>query len=215
MDLDLWPLDALVLRTPGLELRPDDDAGLRELVALARQGVHPPEQMPFVVPWTDAEPAELGTSAMRFHWRQRAALSPRDWTVQFLVRRDGRVIGEQSLASVDFATTREVVTGSWVGARWQGQGYGTEMRAAVLAFAFEHLGATCARSAAFVDNPASLTVSAKLGYRHDGSQRLARRGRCADQIRLVLSPEDFAEHRPGWRLDVTGADGCRALLGVA
>jgi hypothetical protein len=102
--------------------------------------------MPFVVPWTDADAADLGRSSVQFHWQQRATLSPQDWTVQFLVRADGRVIGEQSLAAVDFALTREVVTGSWVGMRLQGQGYGTEMRAAVLAFAFEHLGANRARS---------------------------------------------------------------------
>ena len=37
----------LVLRTPRLELRPDDDAGLHELVDVAYRGVHPPEEMPF------------------------------------------------------------------------------------------------------------------------------------------------------------------------
>jgi RimJ/RimL family protein N-acetyltransferase len=214
MDAALWPLEELVLTTPRLELRPDDDAGLRELVDLARLGVHPPEEMPFVVPWTDADAADLGRSSVQFHWQQRATLGPQDWTVQFLVRADGRVIGEQSLAAVDFALTREVVTGSWVGMRLQGQGYGTEMRAAVLAFAFEHLGANRARSAAFVDNPASLAVSAKLGYRRDGSQWLVRRGRCVEQVRLVLGPEDFAGHRPDWRLDVAGAQCCRALLGA-
>jgi RimJ/RimL family protein N-acetyltransferase len=193
-----------------VELRPDDDAGPRELVELAHQGVDPPEQMPFVVPWTDADPADLGRLALQFHWRQRAALSPQDWAVQFLVRLDGRVIGEQSLASVDFTTTREVVTGSWVGMRRQGNGYGTEMRAAVLAFAFEYLAANRARSAAFVDNPAPLAVSAKLGYRRDGTRWLARRVRCAEQIRLVLGPEDFDEHRPTWRLGVAGVESCRA-----
>ena len=45
---DPWPLRHLVLRTPRLELRPDDDAGLLELAEEARLGVHPPELMPFV-----------------------------------------------------------------------------------------------------------------------------------------------------------------------
>ncbi len=39
---DPWPVGGLTLHTPRLELRPDDDAGLRELAALALQGVHPP-----------------------------------------------------------------------------------------------------------------------------------------------------------------------------
>ena len=36
---DPWPLRHLVLRTPRLELRPDDDAGLLELVDLAHEGI--------------------------------------------------------------------------------------------------------------------------------------------------------------------------------
>src|SRR5262245_17918804 len=52
-----WPLRGLVLRTPRLELRPDDDDGLRELVALAHQGIHDPAVMPFHAPWTDAPAA--------------------------------------------------------------------------------------------------------------------------------------------------------------
>ncbi|MDT7673622.1 MAG: hypothetical protein QOD82_1524, partial [Pseudonocardiales bacterium] len=56
---DPWPLRGLVVRTPRLELRPDDDAGVAELVAVAYRGVHPPEQMPFNEPWTDADPRYL------------------------------------------------------------------------------------------------------------------------------------------------------------
>ncbi len=39
---DPWPLRHLLLRTPRLELRPDDDAGLLELVDLAHGGCLPP-----------------------------------------------------------------------------------------------------------------------------------------------------------------------------
>ena len=35
---DPWPLRHLVLRTPRLELRPEDDAGLLELVDLPTAG---------------------------------------------------------------------------------------------------------------------------------------------------------------------------------
>ena len=38
--MEHWPLRHLVLRTPRLELRPDDIAGLDELVAVA-YGRHP------------------------------------------------------------------------------------------------------------------------------------------------------------------------------
>ena len=118
----------------------------------------------------------------------------------------------QGLGAEQFAVTREVRTGSWLGLRHQGRGVGTEMRAAVLLFAFDHLGAVSARSAAFTDNPASLGVSAKLGYRSDGTEVVARRGEPAVDVRLLVDPATF--RRPGWELRVTGLDACRAALGL-
>jgi RimJ/RimL family protein N-acetyltransferase len=207
-----WPLRHLVLRTPRLELRPDDDAGLDELVAVAYDGVHPPAEMPFARPWTDADPRFLGRGMLQHFWAERAALAPEDWRIHFLVRLDGRVIGTQRLAAHDFAVTREVDTGSWIGRRYQGRGIGTEMRAAVVLFAFDHLGATAARSAAFPDNPSSYGVSRRLGYRRDGTETLARRGRPVEQIRLLVMPSTLV--RPEWTLAVEGyGEECRALLG--
>lgn len=211
-DLDPWPLHSLVLRTPRLELRPDDDAGLAELAEVAGEGIHPPEGMPFAVPWTDADPADLKRNTWQYHWSLRAALSPQDWTVQFLVRLDGSMIGCQGLTGRNFGTSREVSSGSWLGRRWQRRGYGTEMRAAVLLLAFDHLGATAARSGAFRDNPSSLRVSEKLGYRPDGTETWVRRGAAAPQTRLLLEAGDF--DRPDWRLSVTGLDACLPLLGA-
>jgi len=211
---DPWPLRGLVLRTPRLELRPDDDAGLAELVAVAYRGVHPPEQMPFAEAWTDADPRYLGRGALQHHWQNRATVGPASWLVAFLVRLDGRVIGSQRLRGVDFAVTREVSTGSWLGLSYQGRGLGTEMRTAVLGLAFDHLGAERARSEAFTDNPASLAVSRRLGYREDGSHTVAVRGLARRETRLVLDRADFEARRPGWRPAVSGVDACRALLGA-
>jgi RimJ/RimL family protein N-acetyltransferase len=207
-----WPLRHLVLRTPRLELRPDDDAGLLELVEEAHFGVHPPEQMPFVVPWTDAEPEHLGRRSLQWYWSQRAALAPGKWTINFLVRVEGRVVGTQGFTGADFGILREVVTGSWVGIRHQGRGIGTEMRAAVLAFAFDHLGAVRARSSASSDNHASLRVSQRLGYRRDGTAAVVRRDRPTQDVRLLLVREEFV--RPDWQLEVDGLDACRPLLGA-
>jgi RimJ/RimL family protein N-acetyltransferase len=207
-----WPLRHLVLRTPRLELRPDDDAGLYELIEVAYGGVHPPDEMPFGVPWTDADPKYLGRGVLQFHWSQRAQFAPEKWSIHFLVRFEGRVIGTQSMDGVEFGVVREIETGSWLGLPFQRRGLGTEMRAAVLAFAFDHLGAVRARSAAFTDNPASLRVSERLGYARDGSDMVARRGNPAEKIRLVLTPDRFV--RPDWTLEVEGVDACRPLLGA-
>jgi RimJ/RimL family protein N-acetyltransferase len=212
MSSDPWPLRHLVLRTPRLELRPDDDAGLLELAEEARLGVHPPALMPFLVPWTDAPPDEAARATVQWHWEKRAALTPQRWALNFLVRLDGRVVGTQEIEASDFAVTREVSTGSWIGLRHQGSGVGTEMRAAALMFAFDHLGAVRARSYAFADNAPSLRVSEKLGYRRDGTAVLARRGEAAQDVRLLLDPEAF--RRPGWALEVDGVDACLPMLGV-
>lgn len=130
-----------------------------------------------------------------------------------LVRDDGRVIGIQELSGKEFAIIREVSTGSWLGIAHQGQGYGTEMRCAVLLLAFDHLNATIARSGAFADNPASLRLSEKLGYRTDGANTCARRGTAATEIRLVLELSHFV--RPKWTLRVDGLAGCRQMLGAS
>jgi len=207
-----WPLRHLVLRTPRLELRPDDDAGLHELVAEAYEGVHPPEEVPFGVAWTDADPRYLGRGILQYYWSQRAALDPERWSIHFLARLDGRVVGTQRLGARDFAVTRDVDTGSWIGLRHQGQGLGTEMRAAVVLFAFDHLGALTARSVAFADNARSHGVSRRLGYRRDGSETVARRGEAAEHVRLVVTPSTLV--RPPWTLGVDGyTEECRALLG--
>ncbi|QQQ76604.1 GNAT family N-acetyltransferase [Saccharothrix sp. 6-C] len=208
--MDHWPLHDLVLRTPRLDLRPDDDEGLVELAGLALDGIHPPERMPFGVEWTDVPRDRLGLNTLQHYWRERSMLSPQRWTVNFIVRLDGRVTGVQSLGADDFPVRREVTSGSWVGLRHQGRGIGTEMRAAVLAFAFDHLGAVAARSSAFDDNLASHAVSRKLGYRPDGTFTQVRRGESAQQTRLLVTPATF--RRPDWALSVAGVTPCLPLL---
>jgi RimJ/RimL family protein N-acetyltransferase len=210
--MDPWPFRHLVLRTPRLELRPDDDEGLLELVEQARRGIHPPDEMPFSAEWTDTAPEDLGRTVLQHYWGNRAAFTPSRWSLNFLVRLDGRVIGTQALNAHDFAIRGEVHTGSWIGLEHQGKGIGTEMRAAVLMLAFDHLGAVRARSSAWSQNPKSIGVSRRLGYVEDGTQSVVRRGQASDDVRLLLAHDRFI--RPGWTLDVTGVTNCLGLLAV-
>src|SRR5205085_1357591 len=64
----LWPLFDLRLRTGNLELRLPTDDDLVALVAVARGGIHPPEEMPFGVAWTDAPSPEFERNFARFYW---------------------------------------------------------------------------------------------------------------------------------------------------
>jgi RimJ/RimL family protein N-acetyltransferase len=106
--------------------------------------------------------------------------------LELAVVRDGVVAGSQGVGGRHFTVLREVHTGSWLGRRHQGQGIGTQMPAV------QGLAAQWAVSAAFEDNPASLGVSRKLGYRDDGFEWHLVRGRPAQTRRLRLD-------RAGWQ----------------
>ncbi|MDX8032271.1 GNAT family N-acetyltransferase [Lentzea sp. BCCO 10_0856] len=208
--MDAWPLRHLVLRTPRLELRPDDDEGLYELVEVAKNGVHDPAEMPFNVPWTDSLAEDDGLGMVQFFWSNRAKFAAKDWAITFLVRCEGEVIGVQEIGARDFGVLREVNTGSWLGLKHHGRGFGTEMRIAVLQFAFDHLGAHIARSAAWMGNIASNRVSEKLGYVHDGTIAAAPRGERLEHVRLRLDAANFV--RPEWKVTVEGLADCVRLI---
>lgn len=210
---DHFPLLRLRLTTPRLELRLPTPEELADLADLAAAGIHDPDASPFLVQWTDAPPEEVARSAVLYHWRQLSAWTPQDWSLSFAVFHDGTVVGVQDLAARDLAVTGQVRTSSWLGRRYQGQGIGTEMRAAVLHLAFAGLDAEEAVSGALDHNLASLGVSRKLGYRPDGHVRHAVRGVMRVEHRLILTRADWERHRT-LAVDIEGLPPCLPLLGI-
>ncbi|MCK2221133.1 GNAT family N-acetyltransferase [Actinomadura sp. ATCC 31491] len=206
-----WPLFDLSITTPRLVLRLPSLADLDELADRAAEGVHEEGFMPFLFPWTDGEPAERARRTAQYHFRAWGALTPEDWALEFAVLHEGVVVGTQGVMAKDFAVTREVSTGSWLGRRFHGRGIGTEMRAAVLHLAFAGLGARHAVTQAFEDNHASLAVTRKLGYREDGITLHNRRGEAAVTQRFRLRAGEWAE-TPG--VEVHGLAPCLPLLGL-
>ncbi|MHA7262693.1 GNAT family N-acetyltransferase [Arthrobacter sp. TMN-37] len=207
----LWPLFGLSITTPRLTLTPVRDEHLPGLVEAILAGIHDPSVMPFDVPWTDAPRDTLIRESLKYHWGLRAALGPDDWTVSFAVQHGDRIIGVQDLSARSFPLLRRVSTGSWLTLDAQGRGLGKEMRAAVLSFAFDHLGAHAAVSDAAVWNAASLGVSAALGYRPNGTTVIeARPGEVCEHQLLLLAREDF--RRPEWTAGVEGFDAVRPIL---
>jgi RimJ/RimL family protein N-acetyltransferase len=204
---------ALRLRTPELELRWPSLSDLDALADLADLGVHEPDVQPFTSAWTDRPAADRGRRMLQYHWSRWAAWKPTDWTMEFAVVRDGTVVGTQGVSGRDFAVLREVRTGSWLGRRHQGQGIGTQMRAAVLHLAFEGLGAQHATSDAFEDNAASLGVSRKLGYRDDGIEWHAVRGHPATVRRLRLTRDDWQAAR-SVPVEINGLEPCLPFFGL-
>ena len=183
------PLTRLRLRTPRLELRLPTVFELRRLFRVAESGIHDPAVMPFGVAWTDRlEEA----SFIAQHRDKLTAWAPDNWSLQLVAFYDGEPIGVQEIRAERFAGDRRVDTGSWLGAAWQGQGLGTEMRAAVLELAFGALGAEVATSGAIGGNPASLGVARKFGYVTVGAHTVSPRGTPVEHADLELTRGRFS-----------------------
>jgi RimJ/RimL family protein N-acetyltransferase len=212
--LALWPFPALRVTSGDLELRYLDDDLLMQAALLAADGVHAPDAMPFTFPWTRGTPEEVATSVLRYHWAARGRLGRDSWAIELAVLHHGELVGLQAAQATDYPVTRQAETGSWLGARHQGQGIGTRMRWMVLHLLFEGLSAERATTAAFVDNPRSTGVTRKLGYRENGRDVLPREGKPVESIRYVLTRDAWAANPA--RPDVTlhGAELVRDYLGL-
>lgn len=205
-----WPLFDLRVRTPRLELRLPTTAELNDLAELSVDGVHDPDYMPFLNGWTDEPPVARARSVMQYHWRQLGAWTPENWSLNLVVLHEGAVIGTQEIAARDFAVLKEFGSGSWLGRRYHGNGFGTEMRSGILHLGFSGLGAEFARSEAFSDNGPSLRVSEKLGYQPDGTARRVRRGERATEVRVRLPRSEWS---PCNDVVIEGLDNCREMFG--
>lgn len=210
---EVFPALGLRIKAGPLELRGLVDDDLARLAALAERGIHDPSAMPFYHPWTDVPAGRLAGNLVQYHWRTRADFTPEKWDLNFGVWRDGELLGTQGVATEHFLVTRTGETGSWLGLEHQGQGIGTAMRQAMCAFLFDHVGFEEITSGAFSDNPASLGVSRKVGYRANGVRRLKRReGELATNLGLVLSPGDLV--RGEHPLEVEGVAPFRRSIGL-
>lgn len=196
-----------------MTLRYAGDDDVLALAELATKGIHDPATMPFLFPWTDAEPPLLLRNSAQWYWRQRADWLPERWSVPFATVVDGDVVGMQGMEAEHFAVLRQVSTGSWLGRTHQGQGIGKEMRAAVLHFAFAGLGADWAVSGAFHDNGASLGVSRSLGYEEEGRRLALRRDAPDWLVGLRLSRAAWEQQRRD-DIEIDGLEPCLSLFGV-
>ena len=91
---------------------------------------------------------------------------------------------------------------------------GTRMRAAVLAFAFDSLGAEVAVTSAWHDNVASLGVSRRLGYEDNGVSTEPRGPeRTPDtMVHLRLTRTRWYVHPTA--VDTVGFEPCRPYFGL-
>jgi RimJ/RimL family protein N-acetyltransferase len=150
---------------------------------------------------------------MQHHWTMRATWSTAHWNLNLVTECDGILIGSQSVLADDFAIHRTVSTGSWIGREFQGRGFGKEMRAAVLGFAFDGLAARVAETQAFRDNAASNAVSRALGYEENGIGSLAPQGVARETQRFRMTVDAWRS-RPRPPLTIEGLEACRESFGA-
>ncbi len=209
-----WPVFGLVITTPRLELRLSTDGELDSLATRAVGQVLVPEEAHFLGSgWTQVPSPRFERDFLAYHWGCRSRWTPENWRLPFGVFPQGatEAVGVMDLAATDYAALREVRTGSWLLDSARGRGWGLEMRRAVLHLAFDHLGAVRARSEAAHDNAASHAVSARIGYRTNGSAFDAWSGVSRETIRLVF---DRADWQTPADFSVTGLDACRDRFGA-
>ena len=211
---DLWPTFGLSLSTPRLILRLPPAVELEELARLAADGVHGPDERPFLTPWAEGTSEERALFVLREHWSQLSSWTPENWRLGLGVfLRTGQPLGVATLRARSFRVNREVTTSSWLGLAHQGKGYGTEARTAVLTLAFDHLGATDATTEVFQDNHRSQGVSRTLGYLPDGISRDRRGEEVVISDRLRLTADRWAASTGNVAVHVSGIEEAAHMFG--
>lgn len=187
---------------------------LAQLARVAQLGVHPRDEMPFLIPWTDElDSPSFGEGFVRYHLEARSGWTPEDWRLELGVWRQGSLIGSQGIEAKNFRHERTTASASWLALPYQRRGYGTEMRAAILELAFSGLGASAAGSGAITGNAASARVSEKLGYSAAGERQHLRNGERVRERRFLIRRERWeqGEHHP---VSIVGLEPCLPLFGA-
>ena len=170
---------------------------------------------------TPTPPSTTGR-ALRWHagpithqqyWHAMGTWSVRDWRLNFGVWLEDRLIGAQELEARDFRRLRTVDTASFLDSDVRGNGHGKAMRTAVLALAFDHLGAEYAVTSAWKDNRSSLGVSRALGYVDNGFDRHRRDDYADDMVHLRLTRDAWKVRGP-YTVRVECLEPCLTFFGV-
>jgi len=207
-----WPMFDIRLTTPDLELRHLTEVDLPWLAGLTPEDA---EQDPSLTSYDGLQAdRNVGVGVHQEYWRTLGSWRPESWALRFGVFRDGELLGQQVLEGDDFATLRTVDSSSFLAEPVRGLGFGKQMRAAVLALAFEALGAEFAITSAWSDNHASLGVSRALGYVDNGVTAHRSGETAREMTHLRLTRERWSGS--GWadQVEVSGVEDCLVFLGL-
>jgi RimJ/RimL family protein N-acetyltransferase len=212
--LNYAPLDVRV-STPRIELVGATDDLLGELQHVVRAGRAVSDPAPFDDPMSlyEEDPDVRVRKWLQGVWRGRGSVTADFWRLHFVVLVQGRPVGMQDLIGDQFGTYGSVVSFSWLDSDLRRQGYGTEMRHAILHLAFEGLGASEAATEAFQDNPGSNGVSRSVGYRENGVLWATRRGEPGLMQRWRITRQGWEGHRRS-DIELRGSAECKEVLGL-
>lgn len=192
----LWSLYDLHIRTERLVMRLPNEDEIAQLVTKADGSLYAdPSSVPFVIDWPNRPSPARERGFAQFHWKLRADWTPESWHLLLVAFLDGQPVGSQGMQADDFARLRTVHTGSYILRDFQGQGFGTEMRQAVMELAFAGLDAHEAHSSARTDNHASRGVSRKLGYVDNGVSTFMFGDQRGEDHRLLLRRKAWQANR--------------------
>jgi RimJ/RimL family protein N-acetyltransferase len=207
-----WPLLDLRLTSGDLELTPLVEADLAEVVRLMPAAL---ELNPNATRFAVDDGTHRGVVVHQEYWRSYGTWTTQAWRFHLAVRRDGELLGLQELEGNEFPTLRTVDTSSWLVESVRGAGIGKAMRRAVLALAFDHLGALAAITSAWHDNHASLGVSRSLGYRPNGESLLSRGDGVDTLVHLRMTLDDWRSAGGAPDVTVTGVPEALPLFGLS
>lgn len=223
---EIWPPFGLRIESPRLVLRVVRETDFPAYVAAASSGVTQTSRNPFRQAWNEGDPQSLIKTSLPFLWSTRSAIGPDHWHLAFGVflkdaeraegvgvQESGELIGMQDCYAHDWPILRTVSSGSWLRADRQGQGLGTEARAAMLLWAFDHFGAEYAESGAYTWNERSRRVSESLGYFTSGTQRVPDAHGAEPEWEYLFRLPKNDLLRPPWQIQVTGNDALKSFLG--
>jgi RimJ/RimL family protein N-acetyltransferase len=210
--LQRWPLFDLRLTCGEVTLQPMREADLAVLAGIyPDDSEHDPRAEMLDGLDLDANRRRL---LLQTYWRDWGTFSVNSWALNFRVAHRDRVVGIQALEAEHFPELRTVDSSSWLAADCRGKGVGTAMRTAILALAFDHLGAQAAITSARHDNHASLGVSRRIGYRDNGvSMTRSPRGPC-ELRHMRLTRDEWAARSWSASVSVTGLAACAPYFGV-
>jgi RimJ/RimL family protein N-acetyltransferase len=208
-----WPLFDLRLHTADLLLRPMTEADRFEVADRFPPDLDiDPALTRFPVA---SEQVARGIMAFQGYWKAYGNWTPESWNLPFAVFRGDTLIGSQTLEGDRFALLRQVDTASFLFPEWRGQGFGKQMRLAVLALAFDALEAESAITSAWHDNHASLGVSAALGYEPNGIGTHPRGDRADRMVHLLMSRARWLERGHAGQVIIEQVVPCRPFFGLA